>query len=308
MKFAIKIFLTVLSFCVPAAFALESKPTLYGRVNVSFESVSDSSGSYTSLESNFSKIGIKGKLDLKEELEAVYLLDYEVAYDDSETFRQYNIYVGIKGEFGTGLAGNFDTPLRKVQKDIDLFNFLRGDIRYLITVNENRRANSLMYISPELSGFTGYIAHVSSEDPNASDGGSVALTFKKGAWYAALAFDTNIEEQESDTVRFVGQYNQGPLQLGLLLESFKPAQEESVEEERFDAWMASAKYKFSEVWVGRVQAGVSDMYFKDGTSISIGLDYMMTETFRFYGFYTKESADNNAVDNDYLGLGTAFYF
>lgn len=295
----------LMSFC-QWCLALELNPTLYGRVNLSYESVTDDRGSYFAMNSNNSKIGIKGEEDVNEGLTALYLLDYQVDYDDADTFRQLNIYIGLKGQYGTGLAGYFDTPLRRAQNKVDLFNFMRGDIRNIVSVNENRRANTLMYISPNFHHWNIYVAHMASEDPDVKDGKSFALAYQNEHWYGALAYEQDVEEEGANAVRAVAQYQKDRLQLGFLAEQYEA--ESTPELGTLNAWFASIKYKFSDVWVGRAQAGLSDIVYEGGTTMSLGMDYIMNADFRFYGFFTSDAADDAGVEGDYLGLGLFFTF
>ena len=122
-----KSLLTLAIFVTPFGFAsgpIDGK--VYGKANLSV--VSQDFGAYDewALNSNASRLGIKGKTEISEGLEIVYQAEYEVCIDSGDckgqTFKQRNTFVGIKGGFGMVWAGKHDTPTKLSQKKIDLFN------------------------------------------------------------------------------------------------------------------------------------------------------------------------------------------
>jgi predicted porin len=196
---------TALSLAIAAvlpAFANAEKveievPEFYGKINVSVQNTQEGSASISELVSNASRLGVKGNIDLNHGLQGVYKAEYETQVDDGDkggqTFSQRNIYAGIKGGFGQVIVGMFDTPLKKAQKKIDLFNDLEGDIKSVISKSDNREANSVQYNTPTMSGLVATIAHIASEDEAINDGTSSSLTFSRNALYAAVAYDTDVE-------------------------------------------------------------------------------------------------------------------
>ena len=102
---------------------------LYGKAFVTIDSVdTDVTGSPSDdqyeVNSNASRIGVKGKTELSEGLHAIYKAEFEMSVDDGDksgqTFTQRNIYVGLTGAYGTVIAGKHDTPTKLAQKKIDL--------------------------------------------------------------------------------------------------------------------------------------------------------------------------------------------
>ena len=276
----------------------------YGKGNVSLEAVSEGDADTSELRSNRSRIGIKGSEPINESLQAIYQLEYQVTIDDSTTFSQRNIFIGVKGDFGTVQAGHFDTPLKQVQNKVDLFNDLRGDINNVVTYNDNRASNSVMYTSPVLGDvFQGYVDYINSEDEDVDAGVSVALTFTLDQLYIALAADENVEQEDASALRLVMQYQFDRIQLGLLAEESETAGGESE-----SGVMASIGFKLNEKVDLKVQAGQSDIVEQGGETVSLGADYKLTKQVKTFAFYTRESADNDALDNDYLGVGLEVAF
>ena len=159
-------------------------PEFYGKVNVSVQNTQEEGkGSISELVSNASRLGVKGKIELKHGLEGIYKLEYETQVDDGDksgqTFAQRNIFAGIKGGFGQVIVGKFDTPFKKAQSKIDLFNDLEGDIKSVISSHDNRKSNTIQYSTPKMSGLVATVAHIASEVETVNDGTSSSLTFSQ---------------------------------------------------------------------------------------------------------------------------------
>ncbi len=288
-----------------SALGVHAEVDFYGKANVSSELVSRGAEDFTQLSSNASRVGIKGNEAINDGLSVVYQAEYQVEFDDSDTFSQRNIYAGLKGHFGTVIAGHFDTPLKKSQHKVDLFPDLPGDIKNVITVNENRASNSVMYVSPSIGpGITVYADLISSESEAVDDAGSFAVTYSSDSLYAALATDVNVETENSSALRAVVQYTLNALQFGLLLEQYEIDGSDAE-----TGAMASAQYRLDDQWTLKGQVGLSDIVAEGGESLSVGADYKWSKTVKNFAYYTRHSADDaTAFDNDYLGVGLEVKF
>ncbi|MET0379825.1 MAG: porin [Spongiibacteraceae bacterium] len=234
--------------------ALAGFPTVYGKVNVTLnkydlEKLSAATGAGVvdeldnwSLESNASRIGIRGDFDITSDLKAIYKLEYGIDVDNgsgsnSREFNQRNIYGGFQGSWGTLFAGKNDSPLKLIQtntvtqSDIDRFNDMPlADIGTYL-VGENRPDNVIQYASPILlGGFEIAIAAIQGEetgvpvsatnkqdDDGFASGKSIALTYGKSSWYTAIAYDDNVAL--ADTLRAVGEVTLGPVKIGAIYQT-----------------------------------------------------------------------------------------
>lgn len=296
---------------------------VYGKANVSFELVEEGDASTTELVSNASRLGFKGSETINESLEAIYQLEYEIYIDDADTFKQRNIFVGLRGGYGQVIVGHFDTLLKAAQRKVDLFNDLRGDIKYVVSPHENRAGNTIQYTTPDvLGGFQAAVALMSSEVEDVDDGKSAALAWANEHFYIAGAMEQDVEFQGAEAMRLVAQYNRGGLQLGALYEQT----DADFLDDSVAAYMVSAQYKVND-WAFKVQHGASDAYldidyleltgtpfaFENGETTSVGADYKLSKTAKLFGFYTVESADedafgNDVLDNSYAGIGMELKF
>lgn len=295
--------LAVAALIATPAFA---EPTLYGKANVTYQIADDGDASVTELNSNASRIGVKGSEKLEgSNLEVIYQAEFQVSFDDGSEgdspFSQRNIYVGLKGDFGVVKAGKFDTPLKVAQKKVDLFNDLDGDIKHMFTVNDNRPANVVQYSSPSANGFAGNVAVISSEDETVDNGYSSSVTFNADDLYVAVAYDNGVEEEGSSAVRLAGQYSFGDIQLGALYETYEEDGADSV-----NGWLLSGKYKIDK-WALKAQFGQSDVKKEGGQTLSLGLDRKLTKAAKVFFYTTAQEADDGTDDN-FLGAGIEVKF
>ncbi|MDA8866563.1 porin, partial [Porticoccaceae bacterium] len=130
---------------------------LYGKINVAVVNSDSGSTDTWKLNSNASRIGLKGSSQISEGLSVFYKTEFEVCVDDGDckgnTLGQRNIFAGIKGQYGSLLAGKNDTPTKQAQKKIDLFNDSVGDIKKTFA-GENRMSNIIAYTTPKYGNFS----------------------------------------------------------------------------------------------------------------------------------------------------------
>jgi predicted porin len=311
----IKMKKTALSLAIAAvlpAFANAEKvevemPEFYGKVNVSIQNTQEEGkGSISELVSNASRLGVKGKIELNHGLEGIYKLEYETQVDDGDkdgqTFTQRNIYAGIKGGFGQIIAGKFDTPFKKAQNKIDLFNDLEGDIKSAISAHDNRTANTVQYSTPKMSGLVATVAHIASEDEKVNDGTSSSLTFTQKNVYAAIAYDTDVEA-DTDALRLVAQYSMADFTVGALWEQDNTDGSDNDKE----GWVYSASYKLNSDIKLKAQYGESDIVKDNAETYSLGADYKLAKNAKAYAFVTDETFGDD-TSNDYYGIGLEYKF
>jgi predicted porin len=294
--------------------AFAGAPTVYGKVNVTlnkYDLETIAAGASTSeqdnwkLESNASRLGIKGDFDISEGLKAIYKLEYEVFVDDgqsadgsgSDEFNQRNIYGGLQGSFGTVLFGKHDTPLKLVQttgagSEIDRFNDLPiGDIKNFM-VGENRESNIIMYTTPSFSGFAATLSIMPGEQSGTSsttdedgvaDRTSVALTYNAKMFYVGLAADRNV--QNTDIIRLAGEATFGPVKVGALYQTAEEHDDDEVNVgilpsiagindfdtfattpyDEQDAWLLGAEWKIVGNWKLKAQYGMSESSLRNSS-------------------------------------------
>ncbi len=286
-------------------------PQFYGKANVTLEyaDIGGESGDSETIElvSNASRIGVKGSETIHDGLEVIYQLEYETYFDDGvnggQRFGQRNIFAGVQGGFGKLIGGHFDTPLKASQDKVDLFNDLRGDIKNLITPNELRTSNTVMYTTPSMGGVTVNLAHIASEEENIDSGVSVSIGFQSGGFYISGAMEQDVDGEYTEAQRIVSLYSTPQFQVGALYEINEEALADSE-----SGWILSGLYNIGKSWALKAQYGQSDMIVEGGETLSLGLDHIYTKNFKTLAFVTRHQSDDDAIDNIYAGVGLDFKF
>jgi len=181
-----------------------------GQANMSIDNVNDgastSSASAWQVNSNQSRIVVKGSDDLGDGLSAMYQLDMRMTLDNGQTSstsgRMFdgNNFVGLKSnDLGTVMLGRIDSPYKSSTRNLDVFFDVAGDNRSgvgpiggLLT-NDSRYDNVIAYMSPSMSGFSVSAAGLfGAETPVANSTKGTGLSFagmyKMDNIYATLAY------------------------------------------------------------------------------------------------------------------------
>jgi len=289
--------------------------TVYGKVNVSLVNADDGSNDEWKLNSNASRLGVKGKSEIAEGLTLVYKAEFEICVDDGDckgqTFTQRNIMGGIKGSFGTVWAGKHDTPTKLAQSKIDLFNDLEGDIKNTFE-GENRVSNIVAYSSPEINGFSSTVAMIPGEDAEKDNGGladgvSYSVSYKQDDLYLALAGDQDVDGQ--DLMRAVAQYKVDALKLGFMYQQ----NENTLGSEDESGYFISAAYKLDSAITLKAQFGLNedDADGSEEETLSLGADYKLAKSTKLYVFYTDNTdtdVDSKDPESSTFGLGMEHKF
>lgn len=161
------------------ALSIAAGPTLYGKIHMAIESNdnhSSGAASYDewSMATRGSRIGVKGSEDLGNGLKVGYLIEWQVDMDGdnpSEQLKTRNRAITLSGNWGTALAGQWDTPMKVLGSKLAVFRDQAGDIRNLgvssVTVTsskigtiDQRAKNVVAYVTPNMNGFSSTIAYV----------------------------------------------------------------------------------------------------------------------------------------------------
>ena len=294
--------------------------TIYGKVNVSVVNADNGSADQWKLNSNASRLGVKGKTEIADGLYAVYKAEFEIAVDDGDTkgqtFNQRNIMAGIRGGFGTVWAGKHDSPTKLAQNKIDLFNDLEGDIKNTFE-GENRVSNIVAYTSPNINGFATTVAMMPGEgadldgdgndDTGLTDGISYSVSYTKDNLYIAVAGDQDVDSQ--DLMRIVAQYKIDALKLGVMYQQ----NEDNLGTKDESGFFVSAAYKLDSKTTLKAQYGSieDDADGDKEDSLSLGADYKLAKGTKLYVFYTDNtdsSVGEADTDATAYGLGMEHKF
>ncbi|HNJ86082.1 MAG TPA: porin, partial [Agitococcus sp.] len=143
----------------------QAAPTVYGRLNLSVDymdqdtGIAGVDGKVWELNSNSSRIGVKGNEKLTEEFTAVYKAEWEVQGDMAGKMNKAGEtvdlggrerYIGLKHfQWGTVRLGHIDSPFKNAEDDIDVFNDTAHLDMGKFIYGQNRLENSINYVSPK---------------------------------------------------------------------------------------------------------------------------------------------------------------
>ena len=324
-----------------------AQPTVYGKANVSLNmhDAEDTTGTLEErwkLNSNASRLGVKGDMEIEDGLKAIYKLEYEVAMDDgtaqtktveveadcdgtdtvdtcadtdvSSTFKQRNIYVGLEGDFGQVIAGNFDTPLKASQGKVDRFNDLPlGDIKNVLS-GEVRASNIVMYTTPKLGDFEAKLAFMPGEGTKATDDNGLAdafsgsLQFKQEDFWVSLAIDSDVKGM--DNTRLTAEYAFEKAKIAAMLQSGEDV-EGTVES---TSYLISGQYAISDKLVAKGQFStntdetVATSAENDTSMVTVGADYKLAKKVKLYAYASSWEEDALEKEQSTFGLGTEVKF
>lgn len=307
---------------VPAAMAQTANPvTLYGRVYVTIDSVEAKGGPSpvvrrTRVSDNSSLLGVRGTEDLGGGLKAFFQLETAFPADASaSSFANRNSGIGLQGNWGSVLAGRWDSPHKVATTAIDPFTDLTisgitaaGNDRG----NFNRRTqNVIQYWTPNWAGFTARVAYAPPEAKTSTlspDELAASLQYSKGNLYLFYAYEqledqsATLQEQEANSLG--GTYVFGPVKIGLMYQEFKKSGLTKKEALFVPVTWTIGKHQLMYTYTnaqdgGSTAAGAEQ---PESTVHSIGYQYNFTRRTFLITSYTKVD-NNNAAGNAYGNFG-----
>ena len=287
---------------------------VYGRINISLDKVDreDDVGTPTDLDewqlnSNASRFGFKGETVLDGSLSVIYQVEWEVDVDADETdLGPRNRFIGLKGEWGTILAGRHDTPTKLIGKRFDLFNDLFADIRSTFE-GENRISNIVMYTAPTFSNVTATVMFIPGEDSaNGNDGindgvsVSVEVDLLENL-YLGLSVDRDVDGQ--DLERLVVQYTVGDFVIAGLFQQNEDdifTQDESGFAASVAYTVGANTFKFQ---AGQIDNDAPGGTFADEESITFGYDRKLGDNTTFFSYLTMDEDSVPGADDEFTVIG-----
>ncbi len=305
----------------PAAFAATSNVDVYGAVRVSVSNTDNGAGYLVSDET--SRIGIKGSEDLGGGLSAIWQWETQIAVDGTAgtanvngtapvagvggISTQRNTFVGVKGAFGTVLAGTHDTPY-KLAGSADLFGDTRADSQKnssgIIGRNnlDGRAHNAVAYITPDVAGFHAAVAAVASETSSmgATSATSFALVYANGPLkvtygheqFADSASAGGTTGQEGDKLNV--SYKLGDTTLGATYEKSKAATTTTEDK----AYLVSVAHAMGPITLAAQYGSFddADAVNTDVKRTTVGVIYNLSKRTNAMVGYSTDSFDGTGVD------------
>ncbi len=317
--------------------AAQAAPQIYGKVFLTLDvqdgdEGSASDDSRTQLNSNASRIGIKGSEPLTANTDILYQLEYRVDVDNERgsndrNFEARDTYLGLANkQYGTLVAGR----LSAIDDYIDYTTVVKGGVvggdDVLASFSEPRANNAFAYFSPETNGlqFMGMYAldemkgndNRTGNDTFNGDGYGVGVKYepnnapyKLGATY--IGANNALAGEKLTALRVSGAYGLSPV---LTVAGLYQHTDFSTDDNE-NAFAVSGKYKVAQTpWTTYAQldfvdnvAGNSE---SEATRLAVGGEYAFNKatTGHVYGAYLKEEVANEDADAYGIGAGIEYKF
>lgn len=318
--------------------AAQAAPQVYGKA---FLSVDHMEKGRTQLNSNASRIGLKGAEPLNAETDIVYKLEYGIDIDEGETFvddsnntsrdRQpsaqfyaRDTYLGLSNKtLGTVVAGRLtaiDDNINYVSVTSGLFDNNFGGAKW----NGPRANNAVAYISPVRNDMQFYGMYVmdeskirDSKNPNVNmdtldrDGYGVAVKYEpKGQPFRGGA--SYIGAGKANVVRLSGAYDVNPL---ITAGALYQMQDDGVKGSKKENVLAvSGQYKTGTPWLAYAEAhfikNAGNAQNAENTQFVVGGKYAFNQaaTGHVYVGHAKKEVANSKTDGFGLGAGLEYKF
>ena len=284
--------LVVLSALVAGmATAGDANWKVYGKLHTSLNMVSDSEDSQMRLTSNTSRFGLKGSYELNENFTAIWQFEQmlNIAQKGDDGLANRNSFVGVKGEWGTFVAGIHDTPFKTLGRKTTFFFDSVGDNRAAMMKWDRRLQDVVAYISPDFDGFSFFGAyHMDQGDLGADEAMtafSAMASYNKDGIYIGAAME-NLSKGFSG-YDYEGTTMYGESQMGM----------------RFAGKYTAEKFAVAAIFQSLSDVdGVADL---SATTMGGEVLFKMNEKFNFKGGMWMADPNTDADDDEYnlLSIG-----
>jgi len=318
----------------PAA-SMAAGPVLYGKIHTSIDyldnngsSSQDSNYNEWSLQSNSSRVGVKGSEDLGNGMKVGYLIEWGTDMaSGSGSLTERNRAITLSGDWGTALAGKWDTPFKSTARKLDLFGDRVGDTRSLskFATTENRAANVLAYVTPNMNGFSATLAYVFdagtgdfdgtgpddnsvsySDDNSDNNAYSFNAIYNNGPIMAVLGYvnysddgvnaPVGVSTDDASAWRLGGAYSFGDFKA---IASYTDFENQNFDKDMDTSmWTLGGSYKMGN---NTIKLQYSDLDDTDRSNIddgadmwTIGLDHAMSKRTTVYALYTSLENDDDS--------------
>ena len=311
------------TFAAPA-FAATENVDVYGKLHVSLNIPGDQADTGNGsgdlqLASNASRFGIKGAEDLGGGLSAIWQFEQTLNLDETGgALATRNSFLGLKGGFGTVIAGRHDTPLKLVGRQVDLFGDTMADSRNVLNGGSDTRSNNtIAYMTPNMGGFgiaAAYVTDLGVNEVADASAYNLNATYKNGPIYVGLGYgdgDAHENLGVGSHMRLAGGFDMGSFKLVAQYDSLEDDSHVQGLAGDFAGWMVGGAFTMGNVvlkanymegeydgdaaavtaaGVAAPQAGY------DTNQFTIGADYNLSKRTTVYALYA-------AGENITLGAG-----
>ena len=305
--------------------AANAAPTVYGKAFLTLDlveadvdvsgpggSVSINEDERTSLNSNASRIGLKGSEALTANTDLLYQLEYGIDVDaNSDQFYSRDTYLGLQNaQYGKVIAGR----LTAIDDYVNFANVTQGGVlggdNVLASFDAPRVNNSFAYFTPSYGNMQ-FMAMYGLDEDNFVDEqniAGVAGKYAMGPMNAGLSYIQASGDVIGDfkkAIRVSGNYAVNPaLTVGALYQNTDLNTDDNE-----NAFTLSGEMATATPWTAYAQADVVSNFggSSDGDALRavVGGKYAINKatTGHVYGAYLNEEFDDGTLKEEYDGFG-----
>ena len=276
----------------------QSSVTIYGRLNLTAESM-DSNGVKTKvLNNNASRLGFKGTEDLGSGLKAGFQLEHGFNPDTglpSSSFWGRQSEVNLSGGFGKVRLGNFFSEAYYATSDyIGMHNHETGTSSDALYAYLGRNINKIGYRTPEfIKGLTIDAAVSAGEGGGRVRNYDGAINYQLGALHLGLGYE---KAGSAKQVALSALYEMGPFVVGGLVQRDTDGYGAGLGNRTHFRVSAAYNLGASEFHVNVGKAGdYSKLSNSSARQYTLGYNYNLSKRTKVYGYYTKVDASEGTV-------------
>ena len=303
------------AFAAPVAMA---EITLYGKVHADIRLSDDGDNDKWTVNSNTSKLGFKGQTELGNGMKAMF--KYETSYTgldgDATLGKPRNTYIGLAGKKGTLIVGRHDTPAKMAFYAAGNDHLGDSVVDFNRTgFTEKRLKNSILYVSPGMSGFKVAAAAMPGEGGNGEndalvDSYSVGLMYKGkgmkvGAGFENLATGGSMDDTKMTQVG--ASYTFKNMTVGAQFENVKNYNNDVDQTKKVMGLSAKAVFGKNSLIANY---GEKDEENGNATveskNIGLAVKHTLSKRTNFYIAFNKQETGND--ENDHIALGMMHSF
>jgi predicted porin len=304
---------TTLSLATVGTAWAQSSVTIYGRLNVTAESIDANGRKTKQLVDNSSRVGFRGVEDLGGGLKANFILEHRFAADTGlpspAGFWAGQSEVNLSGGFGTVRLGRFSSDAYFATADwIGFHNHDTGNSADGLYAYLGRDTNKIAYLSPELiKGLTAGASISLGEGAPRLRNYDGSITYASGPLSLGFGYES-ANESKQFAVR--AAYELGSALLGAYIQSHDDATLGKRLIWRVAGMLTSGA---SEFHLSLGQAGEYDkLDGSDARQVVLAYNYNLSKRTKVYGFYSKVDDEKGVTafggDFSTLGLGVRHNF
>ena len=299
----------VLASTAGAALA-QSSVTVYGRVNVTAESIERNGVKTKELINNASRLGFRGTEDLGGGLKANFMLEHRFSIDTGTVPNDFwagDSYVGLSGGFGAVRLGRTTSEAYYATADyISMNNHDTGTSSDALYAYLGNNKNKIAYNTNSMGGLVLHAAIGAGEGVRGAKVMDLAATYDLGSLSLGFGYEKNNANANQYAIRAL--YTAGAFVFGGYVQrdknayganfgnrtTFRVTGAYNVGNSEFQAGYGKAD-DYSNGNAVRLATGRTS---SSADQLVLGYNYNLSKRTKVYGYYATVDSDNRAIYTD----------